>query len=171
MTIEKAIQTALAFEREVHALYGEAERDARDASAKKVFAVLAQEEAGHVAYLESRLSEWQKTGHIAAEKLASVLPSAERVRTGVARVQKKMDKPAGSHDAELASLFRALQAEDQTTAFYQQMVGELPEEGRELFARFLVIEESHAAVVQAQIDCVKQLGFWFDMKEFDLESG
>jgi rubrerythrin len=171
MTIEKAIRTALEFENKVHALYEKAAHDAQDAAAKKVFTVLAQEEAGHVAYLESRLSEWQKTGHITAEKVRTVLPSVERVRAEVARVQKRMDKQAGSHDAELASLSRALQAEDQTTAFYQQMVSELPDEGRALFARFLAIEESHAAVVQAQIDCVKQLGFWFDLKEFDLESG
>lgn len=169
MTIEDAIKTALDFENKVHALYQKAAHDARDAGAKKVFAVLAQEEAGHVAYLESRLVEWQKDGRLSPEKLRTVLPSAERVRSAVARVRKTMGKQAGTHDAELASLQQALQAEDQTSAFYQQMVHELPAQGQELFARFLAIEESHAAVVQAQIDNVKQMGFWFDLKEFDLE--
>jgi hypothetical protein len=51
------------------------------------------------------------------------------------------------------------------------MVGELPAEGQSLFARFLEIEEGHMAVVQAEIDNVNQLGFWFDLKEFDLEAG
>lgn len=169
MTIEDAIKTALDFENKVHALYEKAAHDARDTGAKKVFTVLAQEEAGHVAYLESRLVEWQKDGHLSPEKVRTVLPSAERVRTAVARLQKSMVKQAGTHDAELASLQLALQAEDRTSAFYQQMVRELPAQGQELFARFLAIEESHAAVVQAQIDNVKQMGFWFDMKEFDLE--
>jgi rubrerythrin len=171
MTIEEAIQTALVFERKVHALYDKATRDARDAAAKKVFAVLAQEEQGHVAYLESRLSEWQKNGAITSETLPTVLPSAERVRAAVAQVRKQMHKQGGKHDAELASLQQALQAEEQTSAFYQQMVRELPGQGQQLFARFLAIEESHGAVVQAQIDNVKQLGFWFDIKEFDLEGG
>ena len=171
MTIEEAIKTALDFENKVHALYQKAAHDAADASAKKVFTVLAQEEAGHVAYLQSRLAEWQKDGRLASEKVRTVLPSAERVRFAVARLQKQMSKPTGSHDAELASLQQALQAEDQTSAFYLKMVRELPAQGQELFARFLAIEESHAAVVQAQIDNVKQMGFWFDMREFDLENG
>jgi rubrerythrin len=171
MTIEDAIKTALDFENKVHALYEKAAHDAHDATAKKVFTVLAQEEQGHVAYLESRLAEWQKDGHISSEKVRTVLPSAERVKSATARLRKQIDNPTGSHDAELASLQQALQAEDQTSAFYLKMVRELPAQGQELFSRFLAIEEGHAAVVQAQIDNVKQMGFWFDMKEFDLENG
>lgn len=171
MTIEEAIKNALVFERRVYALYQKAAREAHDPRAVKVFTVLAQEEEGHVAYLESRLAEWQKSGHLAPEAVRTVLPSAERVRAAVARVQKQMETPGSSHDAELASLQQALQAEDQTSAFYLQMVRELPAQGQQLFERFLAIEESHAAVVQAQIDNVNQMGFWFDMKEFDLENG
>jgi rubrerythrin len=171
MTIEDAIKTALDFENKVHALYEKAAHEARDATAKKVFTVLAQEEQGHVAYLESRLAEWQKDGHLSAEKVRTVLPSAERVKSAMARLRKQVGKPTEAHDAELASLLQALQAEDQTSAFYLKMVRELPAQGQELFARFLAIEEGHAAVVQAQIDSVKQMGFWFDMKEFDLENG
>ena len=51
------------------------------------------------------------------------------------------------------------------------MVRELPVEGQNLFSRFLEIEEGHGAIVQAEIDNVKRLGFWFDLKEFDLEAG
>lgn len=171
MTIEDAIKTALDFENKVHALYEKAAHDARDATAKKVFTVLAEEEQGHVAYLESRLAEWQKDGHLSPEKVRTVLPSAERVKSAMARLRKQMGTSTGSHAAELASLLQALQAEDQTSAFYLKMVRELPAQGQELFARFLAIEEGHAAVVQAQIDSVKQMGFWFDMKEFDLENG
>jgi hypothetical protein len=51
------------------------------------------------------------------------------------------------------------------------MVRELPAEGQHLFSRFLEIEDGHAAIVQAEIDNVKHMGFWFDLKEFDLEVG
>jgi hypothetical protein len=51
------------------------------------------------------------------------------------------------------------------------MVGELSGERQRLFARFLEIEEGHVAIVQAEIDAVSGSGFWFDMKEFDLEKG
>jgi len=37
--------------------------------------------------------------------------------------------------------------------------------------RFVEIEEGHRAIVQAEIDCVSGLGFWFDTAEFKLEAG
>jgi rubrerythrin len=171
MTIEEAINTSLEFERKVHGLYEAAAKNAGDAIAKKVFATLAQEEQGHVAYLESRLAEWQKDGCLSPEKLRTVLPSAERIRAGVGRMRAQVRREAGSHDAELASLYQALAAEDETSAFYLRMVRELPAEGQSLFSRFLEIEDGHGAIVQAEIDSVKHMGFWFDLKEFDLEAG
>lgn len=171
MTIEAAIKTALEFERKIHALYQASAKGAKHATAKTVFATLAQEEQGHVAYLESRLAEWQKDGHLSPEKLRTVLPSAARIRAGVGRTRSQIGKQADGHRAELDSLHRALAAEDETRAFYLQMVRELPAEGQSLFSRFLDIEEGHAAIVQAEIDNVKRLGFWFDLKEFDLELG
>ena len=171
MTIEEAIKTAIEFEKKVHALYQAAANGAGDAIAKKVFATLAEEEQGHVAYLQSRLAEWQKEGRLAPEKLRTILPSAERIRSGVGRMSAGISKQAVSQGAELSSLYQALAAEDETSAFYLQMVRELPVEGQRLFARFLEIEDGHGAIVQAEIDSVKHLGFWFDLKEFDLEVG
>jgi hypothetical protein len=49
------------------------------------------------------------------------------------------------------------------------MVNELPDEAKGLFKRFLEIEEGHLALVQAQIDQALGTGYWFDVREFDLE--
>ncbi len=171
MTIEEAIKTALEFEKKVHAQYEVEAKNASDATAKRIFATLAQEEQGHVAYLESRLAEWQKSGRLSPEQLRTVRPSAKRIRAGIGRTRAGVRKDVGSHDAELSSLYRALAAEDETSAFYLRMVRELPAEGQSLFSRFLEIEDGHAAIVQAEIDNVKSMGFWFDLKEFDLEAG
>jgi rubrerythrin len=171
MTIEEAIKTALEFEKKVHALYEAEAKDARDPTAKRVFQTLAKEEQGHVAYLASRLAEWQKDGRLSPEALRTVLPSAARIRAGVGRIGVQVAGKGASHDAELSSLYRALASEDETSAFYRQMVRELPAEGQSLFSRFLEIEDGHAAIVQAEIDNVKQMGFWFDLREFDLEVG
>jgi rubrerythrin len=100
-----------------------------------------------------------------------VLPSAERVRAGLARLRSKVAQRKGSNAAELDSLRQALAAEDETSSFYRQMVRELPAQGQALFSRFLEIEDGHAAIVQAEIDSVNRMGFWFDLEEFDLESG
>jgi rubrerythrin len=132
---------------------------------------LAEEEQGHINYLESRLIEWQRDGRLSDEKLRTVLPAAERIKVGVKRLRSQVAQRKGNHAAELDSLRQALAAEEETSAFYLLMVRELPPEGQELFSRFLEIEDGHAAVVQAEIDSVNQMGFWFDLKEFDLELG
>jgi rubrerythrin len=171
MTIEEAIKTAIVYEKKVHATYAAAAKRAEDATAKKVFLTLAEEEQGHITYLESRLMEWQKEARLSADKLRTVLPSVERIRNGVKRLRSQVAQRKGSHLAELDSLRQALAAEDETSAFYVRMVKELPEEGQDLFSRFLEIEDGHAAIVQAEMDSVNQSGFWFDLKEFDLELG
>lgn len=171
MTIEEAIKTAIVYEKKVQATYAAAANRAEDATAKKVFLTLAEEEQGHVTYLESRLMEWRKEARLSDEKLRTVLPSTERIKVGVKRLRSQVAQRKGNHAGELDSLRQALAAEDETSAFYRRMVGELPEEGQTLFSRFLEIEDGHAAIVQAEMDSVNQSGFWFDIKEFDLEVG
>jgi rubrerythrin len=171
MTIEESIKTAIVYEKKVQATYAAAAKKAEDATAKKVFMTLAEEEQGHVTYLESRLMEWQKEGRLSDQKLRTVLPSGERIAAGLKRLRSQVAQRKGSHAAELDSLRQALAAEDETSTFYRRMVGELPAEGQTLFSRFLEIEDGHAAIVQAEMDSVTQSGFWFDLKEFDLEVG
>jgi rubrerythrin len=70
---------------------------------------------------------------------------------------------------ELELLKQALDAEVKTTSFYKEMVRTLDAEGQEMFRRFVEIEEGHEAIVQAEIDSLSNLGFWFDTPEFRLE--
>jgi rubrerythrin len=171
MTIEEAIKTAIRFEKKIHGSYLGAAHAANDETARKVFATLAQEEEGHVAYLESRLDEWQRAGQLSAAKLGTVLPSAGRIKAGLARVRAQAARRQGNHAADLEALRQALAAEEETSSFYRRMVLELPADGQDLFSRFLEIEDGHAALVQAEIDNVNKLGFWFDVEEFNLEAG
>ena len=168
--LDEAIRTALEFEDKVLKLYQDAERHAVDPVGRKVFQQLAKEEAGHVAYLESRLTEWQKGGQIALEELRSVVPDRERIAEGRKRLTKPMRGKPGSA-TEVEYLRRALIAEKETSAFYRRMVSEMAEERRPLFARFLEIEEGHVAIVEAEIDAVSGAGFWFGIQEFDIEKG
>ena len=64
MSMEKAIKAAIEFESRVKGVYKEAENRVTDDVGKKVFKALANEEQGHLDYLESRLAEWQETGKI-----------------------------------------------------------------------------------------------------------
>ena len=171
MTIEEAIKTALEYENKVAQTYRDAAAAAADEAGKKVFSTLGDEEQGHIDYLQSRLSEWQKTGHLTIEALGTVVPSADRIKAGVERMVKTVETKGNMGSAELEWLQRALSLEQETGAFYKRMVSELSEEGQQLFQRFVEIEEGHAAIVQAEIDSVQGIGYWFDVQEWQFQDG
>jgi rubrerythrin len=168
--LEKAIQTAMEFEKKVYKVYADAIAKIADPVGKRIFKQLSIEEAGHVSYLKHRLDEWLKDGHIDIQVLPTIVPDKERIAEGRKRIAQSMKgrKPAST---EIEYLKSAFEVEKQTSDFYRQMVSELSGEGQELFARFLEIEEGHVAIVQAEIDSVQGMGFWFDMQEFNLEAG
>lgn len=171
MNVEEAIKLSLDYEGKVHNLYLEAVKTATDDAGKRVFQVLADEEMSHLKYLNSCLDEWQKSGKITAEKLATVFPSRERIEEGLEKLKQKIEPQGKQYDVELDNLRKALDVEVETSEFYKSVVKEIDPEGRQLFERFVEIEEGHKAIVQAEIDSVSGLGFWFDHMEFSMEGG
>ena len=166
MTIEEAIQTAIEFENEVRDVYKSAATEAVDPVGKRVFTALANEEQGHVDYLESRLEEWRRTGTVNPVALETAVPSREVIAEAAENVSEGMSDV--DHGTELKMLGKALEAERKTSSFYRKMVAELPAEGQELFERFVEIEEGHLAIVQAEMDSVTGTGAWFDVLEVKL---
>jgi len=169
LNIEAAIKTAIQYEKRVVTVYEDAARTSLDPTGKRVFEALAQEEKKHVEYLEAKLAEWKRTGHVKAAELNTVVPSRERIEEGVKKLQGRVATPA--RESEVRLLKRALDIEVETSRFYEKVVEELPSEGRKLFERFVEIEVGHQAIVQAEMDSVSGLGFWFDMQEFSMEAG
>ncbi len=167
MTIQAALKTGLEYEMQVRKVYSEAAKKFSDPVARKIFSVLADEEDRHVAYLESRLDEWQRQGVVTAEALETAIPARAAIQSSVRRLQRRMAQQ--DYSAELEMLKKALQLEVEATAFFKRVVAELPAGERRLFARFVEIEEGHEAIVQAEIDSLTGLGYWFDFQEFKLE--
>jgi len=99
----------------------------------------------------------------------SAVPSRTAIAEGIKNLKTKV--AVQSRENEIQLLKRALQVEVETSDFYKRMVAELPAEGRDLFERFVQIEEGHKAIVQAELDSVSGSGFWFDFAEFNLEAG
>lgn len=170
MKIDEAIKTAIEYEKRVCAVYAEAVDRAVDPKARSVFSTLSGEEQGHVAFLEHCLDMWEKRGVVTEAQLDTAVPAAEKIRRGVSRLRDQLGEGALEGE-EVEMLRRALEVEVETSNFYERMVKVLPPEHRPLFARFLEIEEGHRTIVQAEIDSVTGLGYWFDMQEFDLEAG
>jgi hypothetical protein len=116
--------------------------------------------------LQSRLTEWKEEGRLSPVKLRTVVPSQHVIEKGIAKLAGHISQT--DYGTEREMLKKALAIEQETSAFYRRMVGDMKEEG-ELFARFLEIEEGHEAIVQAELDYLNRTGTFFDFREFDLE--
>ena len=170
MKVDEAITTAIEYENKVCAMYAEAVERSTDPKARRVFETLAEEEKGHVRFLERCLDMCLDDGVIEPGELTTVVPSVAQIEKGVEKLKTKLGE-GRLEGEEVEMLRRALEVEVETSNFYERMVNVLPEEHRWLFARFLEIEQGHKAIVQAEIDSVTGLGYWFDFQEFDLEAG
>ncbi len=169
MKLQDAIAVAIDFEKKVrdHDLTGA--KEIPDPQGRKVFAVLGKEEQGHVEYLEHCLAQWKKTGQVPNVPLRSILPRGSK---WIEAERKKLDGKGKRSPTrtELDALKVALQHEKDADGFYHKLVAGLAKEDQALFSKFLEIEDGHLAIVQAQLDSVQGMGFWFDVAEFRLEA-
>jgi rubrerythrin len=169
MKLQEAIAVAIDFERKVRDHYLRGAKEIPEPQGRKVFNLLGKEEQGHVDYLEHCLAQWKKTGKVPNVALRSILPKGAKWIEG----ERKKISGSGKRVAtktELDALKVALQHEKDADAFYHKLVEQLPMEERALFSKFLEIEDGHLAIVQAQLDSVQGMGFWFDVAEFRLET-
>ena len=167
MTIEEAIKTAVEYEVRIRDIYREATTTVDDEVGKRIFETLCKDEQHHIDYLQHKLKQWQDTGTILPERLESAIPSAEVVKREAEKVKSLVAKDFLGIRRQMLS--KALKMEIETSDFYQKMVNELPAEGRSLFERFLEIENNHIEAVQFELDYLSKTGYWFDIKEFDME--
>lgn len=170
MTLQQAIAVALDFEKNVRDHYLRGAKAIEDPLGRKVFATLGKEEQGHVDYLERCLVLWRRTGEIPDVPLPSVLPKGAR---WIAEERKKLsarNERRAATRTEVDALRKALEHEKYADEFYHKLVAELPKEQQPLFEKFLEIEDGHLTIVQAQLDSVQGIGFWFDVAEFRLEA-
>lgn len=166
MTVDEAIKTAIEYETKVRDLYNEALSKASDPDGKRIFELMASEEQHHLDYLYARLAKWQASGELTIEGLRTALPSKERIAEGASMMHEKIT--GKDYDVEINMLEKALEAEKVTSAFYRKMVSELPGEAQKMFAHFVEIEDGHLALVQAELDSVSNMSYWFGIREFDL---
>lgn len=168
MKLETAIQSALEFEHRIRDLYMEAVARTDDPAGKKIFQALADDEQRHVDYLNSRLDDWQRGGQLTADTLVSTIPDKTAIRREAAVLHSKMSEDSRGLKQQMLS--RALEMEIETSRFYRELIDQVPDEHRTMFARFLEIEDNHVEAVQFELDHLSQTGFWYGFEEFDMES-
>lgn len=167
MEMEEAITTAIDYETKIRDIYRDAAQNVHDPEGKRFFKMLGDDEQYHLDYLKERLKLWRESGKLSAEKLISAVPSKEIIQRETDKIRTHMATKDLSSVKVILS--RALQAEVETSNFYEKMVNEMTDEGKKMFSRFLEIEENHIAAVQAELDYITHTGYWFDFKEFDME--
>lgn len=166
MTIEEAIKTAIEYEIRVRDAYLDNVSAISDPTGRRVFMFLGQEEQGHVDYLEACLAEWRASGQVSEADLDTIVPSKETIESSMKQLSTHLVQR--DFGAEKRMVEKALEMEEETSEFYRRMVAEL-DEGRQLFERFLEIEDGHVAIVQAELDFLNRSGTFFDIQEFNLE--
>lgn len=171
MNLEQAIKTAIEYEKNVEGTYADAVAQCDDAVGKRIFSVLAKEEAQHVQYLEASLARWQQEGKVSLEALDTALPSRQVIEGGLSRLKESVEPRSDPRPQEIELLRRAVRAEQETSGFYKKMVEELGEDGKAFFERFVEIEEGHLLIVGAELDAVSGMGYWFDMPEWQFVDG
>jgi rubrerythrin len=167
MNLETAIKSALAFENRIRDLYLEAVESTDEPAGKKIFQALADDEQRHVDYLESRLDEWQRRGQITIARLASIVPDKSAIQREARALKSTINQDARGLKQQMLS--RALEMEVETSRFYRELVDQVADAYRPMFARFLEIEDNHVEAVQFELDHVGQTGFWYGFEEFDME--
>ena len=167
MTIEEAIKTALEFETRIRDIYREATAAVDDKAGKRIFETLCKDEQHHIDYLQHTLKQLQDSGTILPERLESIMPSQEVVNREAEKIKSLVSKDYLGIRRQMLS--KALEMEIETSDFYQKMVNELPADDGVLFERFLEIENNHIKAVQFELDYLSKTGYWFDIKEFDME--
>ena len=167
MTLGDAIQTAVDYETRIRDIYVEAAEQTADPVGQRLFRTLADDEQYHIDYLNKKLEQWQCSGRLTVEELKSSVPALDAIIKNVDMLQKRMGEEDRGDEKQMLS--KALTVEVETSNFYRKMVDDMPQEGRDLFSRFLVIEDGHIATVQAELDFLNSSGYWFDWKEFDME--
>ena len=167
MVLEEAIKTALAYETKIRDAYIEAVEATEDPAGQRIFQELADDEQRHVDYLEHKLKQWQETGSITVERLESIIPPREVIQKEAEKLRSKITGDFRGLKEKMLS--KALQLELDTSNFYRRMVDQMSDEGKEMFARFLEIEDNHVEAVQFELDHVGHMGYWFGFEEFDIE--
>lgn len=171
MNLQEAIKIALEYENKVRDHYAKGAQVIQDPQGRRVFETLAKEEQGHVDFLNFCLEQWTKTGKVDVAELKSILPKGvEWIDQARKRLEENPTKRVATA-GELDLIKIALQMEVETSTFYRDLIGKLAPADQSLFAKFLDIEDGHVAIVQAELDSLLGLGYWFDVQEFALEGG
>jgi rubrerythrin len=163
-----ALQKGIHSEKAALEAYLRFARNTKNISGKDMFIRLSQDELGHLNLLEKELDslmtgkQWVKAV-IKTSDIEELLPHIDSR-------QALVQAGEGSSD-DLAALNMALEMERKAGAFYKKESSRaVDRNAKAMYARLAEMEEAHFNLIQAELDHIKDLGFWFGIQEFTLEA-
>lgn len=159
---------AMQLERDGHAFYLAAAQETAAPAGRRMFLSLAQDELHHLEILDGFYRR-----HLAGEPLPE-----EEVPAGAGRHGRPIFPPPAAaaqvvapHTGDLEALHRGIAAEQASIDLYRHGL-ETAEDPRlrEMYAFLLEQEEGHRTILEGEYNYLTHTGFWFDLREFNLEA-
>lgn len=142
-------------------------RQTSNASGKDMFIRLAQDEFEHMNALERELDRVQEGK--ACVRIRIKPSDIEEIVPQLSDPEAKIKAGQGTSD-DLSALNIALDLERRAIAFYRKEAGLTKDAAvKALYLRLAEMEEAHYNLIQAELDHIKDMGFWFGVQEFSLE--
>lgn len=166
----QAIETAIQIEKDGLEFYTEAAQQTANSSGKKMFQSLARDEAAHLKLFEAIRESLLKDGNwLSPEQVAAIGP--KRPAHPLIFPSSDESKAVELPERELAALRRGIQAEEDSIAFYSEQRDKTNDPNTKSTYFYLIEqEEGHRTILQGEYDYLTNTGFWFDIREFDLET-
>lgn len=156
-----ALATALEAEKQSLRGYLRLAWDTGDGSGKQMFIRLATDEFEHMRLIEKWLAG-QPPGVIDTSVIERLVPR-------LSDKSRQIRGASGQHQLDALNTARELEYSAQT--FYEEQSRKTASgSARDAFKRLAEMEAAHYALLQAEIDNIRQDGFWFGLPEFTLEA-
>ena len=137
-----------------------------DAGGRAMFIRLACDEFEHMRLLERQQAE--PIGPALGQPSAVAVSVIEALIPRLGDVSRRIRGESGQND--VAALRTALELEKTAVEVYSGLARTVPDPARLLCRRLAEMEQSHVALIQAELDNIQGDGFWFGVPEFTLES-
>ena len=166
----KAIETAIQVEKDGLAFYTKAAQQIADPGGQRMFRLLAADEVAHLSIFEMvRKSLLEEDRWLPPDQVAAMSPGTF-TRPPVFPAVSEM-KAVELPERQLAALRRGIQAEDESIAFYSEQMDHVKDaDGKAMYGYLVEQEQGHRTILQGEYDYLTGTGFWFDVREFDLEA-
>lgn len=168
MEIIDAIDNAIKMEEKIREKYKIYASEIKEKSGQKFFLILSKEEEEHVKYLKNLKEEILQKKEPSFKEIPVLINSTKWIEECEEKIETIEEKH--SKEGDFQRLLFALELEKEATKFYENLVKKSEGVLAKIFKKFLEIEESHTAIVQAELDYYGKSGYFFDFPEFSLES-